>query len=148
MSRSDNFRVSARGARLFGSNDLDAMFPDEAPTTTLSNATYNRRKGYDRTAVREAVNSDPKESDFQDYDPRELSVSQPAVTRGGVRHYLSGDYEKTGETFADKDNPGNKFPTVYERNDGSEKILLAGHHRMAARLLQGAPLRARRVQGP
>ena len=148
MARDANFRLSARGARAAGSNDLDTLFPDEAPATPLPMAHYNKRRGYDRGAVREALSRPVDQQELVDVDPRELSGSQSGVTRSGVKYYMGDHYSKTGKTYADEYNPGNAHPVVYDRNDGSERILLSGHHRAVAALLKGTPLPARRVQGP
>jgi hypothetical protein len=63
------------------------------------------------------------------------------VTRSGVEYYSGQEYDRTGETFADNEKAGNRFPVVYSRNDGTN-IILSGHHRATAALLQGRPLRA------
>lgn len=148
MSRSEEFAVSSRGARAHGTGDLDALFPDNAPTTTVPFPHFNKKRGYDRSKVREALASPASEKDLVEVDPRTLRGSQPAITRGGVDYYMGRQYQETGRTFADQGNAGNRHPVVYDREDGSERILLAGHHRAAAALLKGEPLRTRRVQGP
>lgn len=141
-------RVSERGERAHGTGDVDKLFPDGAPRTSIPLPEFNRRKGYDKAAVKSVLQSPPTEDQFVDVDPRTLTVSQGSVTREGVKHYLSGEYERTGTTFADQGNVGNRHPVVYERSDGSERIALSGHHRAMAALIQGKPLRMRRVQGP
>lgn len=143
-------KISDRGARAHGTNNLDSLFPDGAPRTSIPLPAFNTNKGYDKEAVRQTLSTpitNPEEQ-FVDVDPRTLSVSQGSVTRSGVSHYLSDDYKKTGETFADQGNAGNRHPVVYDRNDGSERIALSGHHRAMAALLQGTTVRMRRVQGP
>lgn len=139
--------MSARGVRAHGSGQIDALFPDGAPTTTAPWLSYNRRRGYDQSAVTAALSRPPGTQDLQEYDPRTLKSSQPGVTRAGVAYYMGSQYETTGTTYADQGNVGNRHPVVYEREDGSERILLSGHHRATAALLKGQPLRARRVRG-
>jgi hypothetical protein len=142
------FSPDKRGGRAYGSNNLESLFPDGANTTTLPHDHFNKKRGYDREAVKTMLQSPPADRDMVDVDPRTLKVSQPAVTRSGVKYYSGNEYENTGKTFAEPDNVGNARPVVYSRNDGSEDILLSGHHRMMAKLLQGKPLKVRRVSGP
>ena len=149
VGRQFQSRVKPRGERAHGSNNLDSLFPDGAPTTAIPLPAYNRRREIDRAAVRTTLSSAPTDDQFVDVDTRQLSASQPNVTRGGVKHYLpGGEHETTGRTFADHDNVGNKHPVVYDRDDGSERVLLSGHHRAVAAMIAGRPLRMRRVSGP
>jgi len=59
---------------------------------------------------------------------------------------MSDEYEQTGETYADKDNIGNQMPVVYNKSNG-QNVLLSGHHRAQAALLQGRQFDARQVYG-
>lgn len=103
---------------------------------------------YDQEAVDKNLKNPPE---LRDVDPRTLQSTQPQVTRAGVRHYASGEYEKSGTTFADQGNAGNRFPVVYARaregSDVADHIILSGHHRAVAALINGRPLRARVVEG-
>jgi ketosteroid isomerase-like protein len=142
------FAPDKRGGRAYGSNNLETMFPDNAPTTSLPHDNYNQRRGYDQDAVKAALSRPPTKDEIVDVDPRTVRVSQPKVTREGVQYYSGDDYENTGRTYADQGNVGNQHPVVYSRHDGSEDILLSGHHRMIASLIKGKALRARRISGP
>lgn len=84
---------------------------------------------------------------LQSVDPRTLSATQGNITRAGVRYYLGQKYENSGMTFADNDRPTNRVPMVYRRSNG-ENLILTGHHRAAAALLKGEPLRAIVVEEP
>lgn len=135
MSRADD---------LYGSNDIDKVFPDGAPTGRVPFPQAGRRKDrkdYDAGAVKTALQG-RKNAQLKAYDPRELSATQPSVVRGGVQHYLSGQEG----TFADSGNAGNETPVVYER-EGGTKMLLSGHHRAVKALLRGEQFHAIPVSG-
>lgn len=102
---------------------------------------------FDPEVVKRTIERAPE--DLMDIDPRILHSSQPWITGAGVEHYLRGDYEKTGKTFADAGNAGNVYPFVYVRQSGEKEtpIILSGHHRAAAALVQGRPLRALVARG-
>lgn len=125
------------------------MFNDH-PTTTSPFPSAGRLKShqdYDPNIVREALQH-PEKHETVPMDPRTLRSTQPSVTREGVKHYMQGgDYERTKETFGDKGNPGNTRPVVYTRSDG-QNLLLSGHHRAAAALLQGQQFNALHLEGP
>jgi len=82
-----------------------------------------------------------------DVDPRGVRATQPSVTRPGVSYYLTTRYQRTGHTFADYHRVANRFPVVYQREDG-EQLIISGHHRAAVALLNGKQLAARLVAGP
>ena len=128
--------------------DPDTLFGDAptAPTPWPNAGRSKSRRDYDPDVVKDAI-ANPEHHHLQDIDPRDLRSTQPAITRGGVQHYLSDHYDRTGETFADHGNPGNRRPVVYRREDG-QNLLLSGHHRATAALLQGRPLQAVVVHGP
>jgi len=92
-----------------------------------------------------------KPIELTDVDPRTLSARQTAITREGVSYYMGEEYGKTGHTFADQEQEGNKHPIVYRRSGYAEgpstNMLLSGHHRATAALLKGEPLKARIVEG-
>jgi len=78
-------------------------------------------------------------------DPRQLSSTQPSVTAPGVDFYLTHRYRQTGDTFQGDRDRGNRLPLIYVRD--REALILAGHHRATAALLQGRPLEAIVVAG-
>jgi hypothetical protein len=92
------------------------------------------------------VRNPDKYATLHEADPFMLKASQPAITRAGVSYYLTGQYHRTGRTFADRFDPANRIPLIYRR-DATELIILAGHHRSAAALLTGTPLLALLVNG-
>jgi len=97
---------------------------------------------YDAELVKHTVQK-ARNEDIAEFDPRTLSANQPAITSSGVRHYLNNE----SGLFADKGDVGNQIPFVYVKRDTGQGIILAGHHRAAAALLRGKPLRARGVIG-
>jgi hypothetical protein len=97
---------------------------------------------YDAELVSRTVQK-ARNEDIQEFDPRMLTANQPAVTSSGVRHYLNNE----SGLYADKGDAGNQIPFVYVKKETGQGIILAGHHRAAAALLRGKPLRARGVIG-
>lgn len=144
-------------SRLYGAKDLDALFPEGKEIASTPWGMAGRRKDrqdYDPELVRQAI-SRPA-NDLVDVDPRHLRATQPMVTRGGVGYYLGDEYNQTGRTFAEQGNPGNAFPVVYSRHNEFrqadwqpeyEHLLLSGHHRGTAALLQGKQFKARQITG-
>jgi hypothetical protein len=138
-----------RAEEFYGAGDVDRMFPGGAPTTVVPWQRAGRRKDvkdYDAERV-QAVLQKPQEHELVDIDPRNLRATQPSLTRAGVKHYLSDEYQRSGKTFADRDQKGNQYPMVYHR-DGGQQLLLSGHHRAAAALLQGRQFKGYVVEGP
>ena len=132
-----------------GADKLVGQSPT-VPTPWPSAGRSKKLRGYDPEIVKTLLERAPE--GLQDIDPRILSSSQPGITAAGVRHYASGTYEQTGQLYADHGNAGNIYPVVYQRtrpgNDAVESIILSGHHRAAAALVNGRPLRALVARGP
>lgn len=78
----------------------------------------------------------------QPVDPRTLSATQPWVTAAGIDYYLCDEYERTGRTYADHQSAVNRLPVIWEAS-GGRRLILTGHHRSAAALIQGRPVLAR-----
>jgi len=134
---------------MYGSNDINQISDNDAVAAPISYPTASRTKKaplYDKAAVREELTSPRSAQTVASQDPRLLHASQPGITKAGVRHYMSDEYEQTGETYADKDNIGNQMPVVYNKSNG-QNVLLSGHHRAQAALLQGRQFDARQVYG-
>lgn len=132
-------------ARLYGSNDVDALFQGHPVTSApfpLAGG-RKRQKNFDEGRVR-AVLEHPDQHEMTDIDPRTLHATQPQVTRAGVQHYMSNPH---GPTYADQGNAGNDRPMVYARDDG-RNLLLSGHHRASTALLRGEQFKAVVVRGP
>jgi hypothetical protein len=135
--------------QFWGAGDIDKMFPGGAPTTIVPWEQAGGRKdrqNYDPERVQNVLRK-PQEHELVDIDPRNLKATQPSITRAGVKHYTSGEYEQTGKTFANQDQAGNQYPMVYHRED-NDQLLLSGHHRAAAALLQGRQFKGYLVKGP
>ena len=146
MSEDSDFIWSSRVDRAWGGGDLGAVF-GETPVSPTPWGWASRRRShadYDTVLVRQLLAGPPV---LVDVDPRGLRATQPSVTRPGVSYYLTPRYERTGRTYADYDRASNRFPVVYRREDG-ERLIISGHHRAAAALIQGKPLAARTVTGP
>lgn len=141
-------------AQQFYGKGIEALFPPdtgevrEVPWDRASRTKSN--EDYDHTRVRDALRAPPH---LEEVDPTNLRATQREITKGGVEYYTGRQYDRTGETYADKANPGNRFPLVYKREPvrpgaEPEHLLLSGHHRAAAALAEGRPLRAITVTGP
>lgn len=155
MSRADEFFGTGAHPRT-ATEGLDKMFPEGGLITTAPwpavSRSRSRPRVFDRDTVAKELMQPPRpQRDLPTFDPRHLLANQPQVTREGVSHYMKGDYERTGRTFRDRDQIGNRQPVVYRRparEGGTEDVILSGHHRAAAALLQGKQFRARLVEGP
>ena len=136
----------ATAHRVYGSGDVDTLFKG-APKTIAPWPTAGRTKadprGYDPGRVQAAVQSPEKH--LRDMDPRNLHATQPWVTREGASYYSTDEYRRTGQTFRDMDQAGNRFPVVYTDTRGRNK-LLSGHHRATAALIHGTQFRAIHIE--
>lgn len=97
-------------------------------------------KGYDPLFVSEHFSG----IELSPIDPATLHATQPWIVRQHVEYYLSGEYERTGVTSADRDQPINWRPVIYQRQDG-RRLIVSGHHRSTAALLMGRLVWARLV---
>lgn len=130
--------MSSRANEVFGAGDVDALFHGN-PTTPVPWPTAPRSRTH-RTANDELVYNavtNPDRFETRAVDPRSLHATQPGLVRAATSHYMSGDYERTGETYADQNNSGNRQPVVFHDLDSGRNVLMSGHHRGAAHLLRG-----------
>lgn len=142
---SDARQQFARTHRAFGAKNPEELF-GESPTTPAPwprAGRQKRRADFDQGRVDAALRNPV----LSEVDPRNLHSTQPNITRQGVDYYMGTEYERTGSTFADQGQAGNRYPVVYSREDG-QNLALSGHHRAAAALLRGENLRAIHVEGP
>ncbi len=86
---------------------------------------------------------------LEEVDPTRLWANQPLITRPGVAYYLSDEYARTGRTYADFDQRANRYPLVHRRTHprtGEDQlVILSGHHRSTAALIEDRPVLARIV---
>lgn len=132
-------------ARVKQSGMLDSLFPEAIAKATVPWPRAPRLPGgflFDRGAV--GVEFEHERPAVAFLDPATLWASQPGVTRAGVEYYLGLRWWVTGETYADKHSVFNRLPVVEVRPDGKH-VILNGHHRSSAALLQGRRLLARCV---
>lgn len=142
--------------RLWGSNDLDALFRGSPQTLAPFPTAHERRKQrslYDRDLIASKMQEWSKMSDkdrnasLEEIDPRELYSKQPFVLRQHMEYYMNDEDKDSGKPSAEKGNVGNLAPWVYRREDG-QNIILSGTHRATRALLRGEPLKARIISGP
>jgi hypothetical protein len=138
----------------FGAGDIHALTSGmpKAPIPWEQATRLKNRGDYDKDLVRHAIQH--PEQHFDEVDPRDLHGTQPEITNAGL-HYYMHERGNSEETYADKGNIGNRHPVVYTRDpnplnprQGQQHVLLSGHHRAAAALLKGEPLRCVHVHGP
>ena len=135
-----------------GESGFRQLFPGEqssALTPWSGVGGLKHRAPYEQSKVSAALREPA--SKLVEVDPRNLRATQPEITRAGVEYYMGQEHRRTGETFADRMSPGNRYPVVYSRTHpvtgNVENMILSGHHRAAAALLQGRQLHARYIQG-
>jgi hypothetical protein len=138
------FGVHDTTARLWGAGDLGALFVGGAPKVVCPWPRASRTKGQAPLAdqVVPALLDGPVWLD--EIDPRWLYSSQPWVVLEHAAYYLTGRWERTGETSADGHEPSNQYPIIAVDHRGRD-VILTGHHRSTAALIQARPLRCRRV---
>ena len=132
---------------LHGAGTHEALFPEGgAPKVVAPWPMAGRTKGkpmYDQSKVVSAL-SQPRRTTAM--DPRSLHSTQPWVHEEGVRYYMNNpEYQKTGRTFADQGNVGNRTPVVYSDASG-RNLILSGHHRATSALLKGGQFEAIHVK--
>lgn len=142
-------------ASQFYGQGVDRMFPGGARETSPPwprAGSYKDIKDYDEGLVSQTLQRPPQ---LQDVDPRNLHSTQPGIIRAAVDHYSGPEYHETGQTFERRGgNEGNRFPVIYRReahpraySNEPQNLILSGHHRAAAALAEGRPLRAVVVEG-
>lgn len=130
---------------LFGCGDLDRLFGHHPqviapwPRAPRSKA----RPAFDREAIGRLLRASV---DLEGVDPRELWASQPWVLRRHADHYLTQTWERTGRTSADAHVELNRFPVIFV-DHRQRSVIIAGHHRATAALVEGRPLMVRRAAG-
>lgn len=127
--------------RLYGSGagGVDALFGRHL-TTTAPWPKPARLKG-EPVWDKPTLDAGFKNPVIGDVDPRYLHATQSDVTRPGVNYYMSDEYKRSGRTYADMDQGGNRRPVIYTDSRGQNKIL-SGHHRATAALINGTQFEA------
>lgn len=138
LSRDTLDRAISQGERgVFSEGDTGLTPWPRAPRT-------KGRPLFDQSLVDEALRKPPV---LEKVDPRILFATQPGLVRTHVKYYMGDEYKRTGKTAADQESKANAFPMVYVKANG-QHILLTGHHRSAAALLQGEDVDAIVVREP
>lgn len=130
--------------RLWGCGDIDIVF-HRADRVLLPWVRASRRRG--PTGIEQATHLRATVSDIlarpprlMEVDPRHLRATQPWAVRYHVRYYLTGAWERTGITSANRDSEANRYPMI---TLGAERVIHTGHHRALAALIEGRALLAR-----
>jgi hypothetical protein len=127
--------------RLWGCGDLDRLFgtADRTVTPWPRGGKLKYGENFDRNAVTALLASPVG---LIDIDPREVWCSQPWLLREHVDYYRTGRWELSGRTSADQLAEHNRFPIIV-RDYRDRLLVVAGHHRTAAALIEGRRVRAR-----
>lgn len=128
--------------RLYGCGTLDKVFTNHDRVVAPWPRAPRRKHqpAFDRSVL---AGLEGVPADLVEVDPRCLWSSQPWVLRGHVAYYLTGRWERTGLTSADRHIELNRFPVVIEQ--GARMVIAAGHHRATAALIDGRPLLVRQL---
>ena len=121
---------------------LDDYFKG-APKTVAPWPRAGKRKGehyLSEAAASRLLSASPR---LREFDPASLHATQPWVLASHTRYYLTGEWELTGRTSADMDQRLNRYPLILDRN--GKLIILTGHHRSLAALIEGRAVLARLV---
>lgn len=130
--------------RLWGCGSVAAVFGDsELRVAPWSTASRTRKAPlYEQHELTALLDGPPR---LTRLDPRVLLATQTWVLATHVGYYLTGQWERSGTTSADRDRFHNRYPLVHVDVNGRH-ILLAGHHRSMAALIEGRPVLARMLR--
>jgi hypothetical protein len=132
-----------RMERLWGAGSLDECFAGHGKVVCpWPRAPRSRGVPDARGQVTAAMVHGPVH--LSEVDPRRLYASQGWVVRQHVDYYLTGAWERTGVTSADRDNAANRYPIVVVDHRG-RLVIATGHHRSLVALIEGRPLPCRLV---
>lgn len=118
-----------------GTPHVDDLFKGK-PKIVAPFPSAGRRKGESKLPPREAIQKALSDIKLTQVDPKTLKTQQGFVTRAGVDYYMKDKYRKTGETYADPGDAGNRFPMVWKKPNG-DNVILSGNHRFTAALIEG-----------
>ena len=113
--------------------------------------TGNLQATYDLDPAKAAI-ADPQHP-VSDVDPRDERIrsNQTHVTHAGINHYMDEGNRAAGRLYADQHQAGNLVPVLMHvpssGEKGEELVILSGHHRATAALLQGRQFRAKIAEG-
>jgi hypothetical protein len=139
-ARTIHHTISERVRRLHGCRDLAAVFTGDRALVPWPRAPRIPGSAQERQAAFAAMLAGPPH--VADLDPRILFANQPWVVRHHAAYYLTGRWERTGTTSADRHLDANRYPLVH-LDPAGRHIILGGHHRSLAALVEGRPVRAR-----
>jgi hypothetical protein len=131
---------------------MESLFPEGSAGKTTppfpAAGRSKRQSPYDQELVHKTLAGSPG---TEAIDPRSLHSTQSWVTREATAHYMKPENRAKGTLFADQHDPGNQHPVIYSRHEGEGRepthMLLSGHHRATAALLQGRQFTGIRIEG-
>lgn len=134
--------ASDRATALWACGALERAFPGGGGRTVVPWPSAPRQRGrkvVDDPDVLRLLVGPPTVADL---DPRRMYATQTFCVSSHVAYYRTGVWERTGQTSADRGRAHNRYPLVWVDNVGRQ-ILLAGHHRSLAALIDSRPVRCR-----
>lgn len=132
--------VSEAAAHVWGCGDLASVFNSAMRVVPWPSAP--QRKGQPVVASEDVGRLITGPPALADLDPRAMFATQTFCVASHVGYYLGSEWPRTGRTSADPGKFANRYPLVWVDPDGRQ-ILLGGHHRSLAALIQGRPVRCR-----
>ncbi len=132
--------LSEAAARLWSCRELASAFNGDRRVVPWPSAP--RRKREPVVAAEDIGRLIAGPPALADLDPRVMFATQIFCVAHHVAYYLGPEWARTGRTSADAGKPSNRYPLVWVDGDGRQ-ILLGGHHRSLAALIQGRPVRCR-----
>ena len=128
-------------AALWGVGDLDAWF-EGADVKAVPWPIAGESKPDRGKRARELTTFISKPAQLVEVDPRQLWAGQWGVVRHHAVHYLTGEWERTGRTSADRKVLSNQYPVIAQDHHG-RLVIRVGHHRSLAALINGHLVRCR-----
>ncbi|MGI8755651.1 MAG: hypothetical protein ACR2MB_07285 [Acidimicrobiales bacterium] len=140
MSSTPTPRSSPTANLLWGCGDVAAAFTGDRRVVPWPSAPRWKHKPLiEQGDVDRLLGGPPA---LADLEPRAMFATQTFCVASHVRYYAGTEWARTGRTSADQGRPQNRYPLVWIDEDGRQ-ILLGGHHRSLAALIQGRPVRCR-----
>ena len=137
--------TSAVALGLWGRGGIDGLF--HSPLKVVPWKSAPQRKGHPVVGSLDRARLLAGAPAVADLDPRFMLSTQTYVVESHVRHYLTDTWETTGRTSAEQGRSHNRWPLVWIDEQGHQ-ILLGGHHRSLAALIQARMVRCRVLRPP
>ena len=125
---------------LWGCGDLAKAFSGDRRVVPWPSAPRSKRKPLIAQRDVDRLLGGPPA--LADLDPRPMFATQTFCVASHVHYYLTPTWARTGRTSADQGKSQNRYPLVWI-DEAGRQIILGGHHRSLAALIEGRPVRSR-----